>query len=152
MGHMPGLANIVCDTIVMLKFLEVVRGTTPLLHHVGLTEWPYHFPLIRERHTSLISKQVISYWTCGGTCWPGGSTPKNRSLADSSRTNHKPWRSQPFPPFQTLFKPQHRTSPWSSHIMTDGRSILSTLNTSQTQHHKDGKTCMMTQDYLAKHN
>jgi hypothetical protein len=24
--------------------------------------------------------------------------------------------------------------------MTDGRPILSTLNTSQTQHHKDGKT------------
>jgi hypothetical protein len=25
--------------------------------------------------------------------------------------------------------------------MTDGRSTLSTLQTSQTQHHKDGKTC-----------
>jgi hypothetical protein len=25
--------------------------------------------------------------------------------------------------------------------MTDGRPILSTLYTSQTQHHKDGKTC-----------
>jgi hypothetical protein len=25
--------------------------------------------------------------------------------------------------------------------MTDGRPTLSTLNTSQTQHHKDGKTC-----------
>jgi hypothetical protein len=28
--------------------------------------------------------------------------------------------------------------------MTDGTPTLSTLNTSQTQHHKDGKTCMMT--------
>jgi hypothetical protein len=26
--------------------------------------------------------------------------------------------------------------------MTDGRPTLSTLNTSQTQHYKDGKTCM----------
>jgi hypothetical protein len=26
--------------------------------------------------------------------------------------------------------------------MIDGRPSLSTLNTSQTQHHKDGKTCM----------
>jgi hypothetical protein len=26
--------------------------------------------------------------------------------------------------------------------MTDGRPTLSTLNTRQTQHHKDGKTCM----------
>jgi hypothetical protein len=25
--------------------------------------------------------------------------------------------------------------------MADGRPILLTLNTSQTQHHKDGKTC-----------
>jgi hypothetical protein len=25
--------------------------------------------------------------------------------------------------------------------MTDGRPTLSTLNTSQTQHHKDGKSC-----------
>jgi hypothetical protein len=37
-----------------------------------------------------------------------------RSLADSSMTNH---------------------------ITTDGRQTLSILNTSQTQHHKDGETC-----------
>jgi hypothetical protein len=34
--------------------------------------------------------------------------------------------------------------------MTDGRPTLS-INTSQTQHHKDGKTYTMTQDYRAKH-
>jgi hypothetical protein len=38
----------------------------------------------------LISKQVVPYHTLGGTCCPGWSTPKNRSLADSSKTNHKP--------------------------------------------------------------
>jgi hypothetical protein len=49
-----------------------------------------------------------------------------------------------------MLKPQHRISPRSPHITTDGRPTLSTLNTSQTQHQKDEKTCMMTQDYTAK--
>jgi hypothetical protein len=35
--------------------------------------------------------------------------------------------------------------------MTDGRPTLSTLNTSQTQHHKDGKTYTTPQDCRAKH-
>jgi hypothetical protein len=34
----------------------------------------------------LISQQVIPYRTRGDTCCPGVSTPKIRSLADSSRT------------------------------------------------------------------
>jgi hypothetical protein len=46
----------------------------------------------------LISKQVIPYRTRGGTFCPGVSTPKIRSLIDSS--NHIPWRSKPSPPFQ----------------------------------------------------
>jgi hypothetical protein len=33
----------------------------------------------------IVSKKVILYQTCGDTCCPGGSTPKNRSLADSSK-------------------------------------------------------------------
>jgi hypothetical protein len=36
----------------------------------------------------LISKQVIPYRTRGGTCCPGVSTPKIRSLADLSLTSH----------------------------------------------------------------
>jgi hypothetical protein len=36
----------------------------------------------------LISRQVILYWTCGGTCCPGVSTHKLRSLADLSTTCH----------------------------------------------------------------
>jgi hypothetical protein len=36
----------------------------------------------------LISKQAVPYRTRGGTCCPGGSTPKIRSLADSSMTSH----------------------------------------------------------------
>jgi hypothetical protein len=100
--------------------------------------------------TSLISKQAISYRTHGGTYCPGVSTHKIQSLADSSMTNHKLWRLQHSPPFQTLLKPQHRTSPRSPHITMDGRPTLSTLNTSKTQHHKDGNTCTMTQDCRAK--
>jgi hypothetical protein len=50
----------------------------------------------------LISKQAVPYQTHGGTCCPVGLTPKNRPLADSSKTNHKPWGSQPSPPYHNL--------------------------------------------------
>jgi hypothetical protein len=36
----------------------------------------------------LISKQAVPYQIRGGTCCPGGSTPKIRSLADPSMTSH----------------------------------------------------------------
>jgi hypothetical protein len=36
----------------------------------------------------LISQQAVPYWTRGGICCPGVSTPKIRSLADSSMTSH----------------------------------------------------------------
>jgi hypothetical protein len=120
---------------------EPGRVTTPISHSSEQGTLPT---------TSLIIKQVVPYRTHGGTCYPGVSTLKSQSLADSSMTNHKPWRSQPSPPFQTILKPQHWISPRSPHITTDGRPTLSTLNTSQTQHHKDGKTCTMTQDCRAK--
>jgi hypothetical protein len=80
----------------------------------------------------LISKQVVPYRTCVGTYCPRVSTPMTWSLADSSMTNHKPWRSQSSPPFQTLLKPQHRISPQSPHITTDGRPIVSTLHKSNS--------------------
>jgi hypothetical protein len=99
----------------------------------------------------LISKQVVPYRSRDGTYCPGVCTPITQFLVDSSMTKHKPWRSQPSLPFQTLHKPQHRISLRSPHVTTDGRPTLSTLNTSQTQHHKDGKTCTMTQDCRAKH-
>jgi hypothetical protein len=155
MGHMPGLAKVVCGAIAMLRFLKAVRGTTtplapceprrvttPIFHSSEQGALPI---------ASLISKQVIPYWKHCGTCCPGLPTPKTQSLADLSISNHEPWMSQPSPPFRTLFKPQHRTSPRSPHITMDGRPTLSTLNTSQTQHHKDGKTCTTTQECRAKH-
>jgi hypothetical protein len=91
--------------------------------------------------TSLIRKQVVPYRTRGDTCCPGVSTPMTRSFAYLSVTNHITWWISTAPPFQTFLKPQHRISPRSPHIMADGRPTLLTLNTSQTQHHKDGKTC-----------
>jgi hypothetical protein len=35
-----------------------------------------------------INQQAIPYRTCGGTCCSGVSTPKIRSLANLSMTNH----------------------------------------------------------------
>jgi hypothetical protein len=62
------------------------------------TMWERHFtkydviPHSTEQDTLaivfLISSQAISYWTHGGTYCPGVSTPKIRSLADSSTTCH----------------------------------------------------------------
>jgi hypothetical protein len=87
--------------------------------------------------TPLISKQAILYRTHGGTCCPRASTPKTQYLADSSMTIHFTWRISTVSTIPILLKPQHRSSPRSPHILMDGRQ---TLNTSQTQYHKDGKT------------
>jgi hypothetical protein len=129
----------------MLRFPGVVRGTTTPLAPCEPRRVTTLISHSSEQSTlpitALISKQVIPYRTHGDTCYLGVSSHKTRSLTDSSMTNHKPWRSQPSSPFQTLLKPHHRISPWSPHITIDGRSTLSTLNTSQTQHYKDGKTC-----------
>jgi hypothetical protein len=135
----------------------VSRGRT-LYHDPSCTMWTWandHATSHSSKQgtlptTSLISKQAITYQTHGGTCCPEVSTPKIQSLVYSSKTNHKPWRLQPSPPFQTLLKQRHQTSPRSPHTTTDGRLTLSTLSTSQTQHRKDGKTYMMTQDCRAK--
>jgi hypothetical protein len=40
----------------------------------------------------LISKQVVPYWTRGGTYCLRVSTPMTRSIADSSMINHITWR------------------------------------------------------------
>jgi hypothetical protein len=154
MGRMLGLAKVVRGTIEMLRFPRVVRGTTtplaPCEPRQVTTPISHSFEQGTLPTASLISEQVVPFRTRSDICCPRVSTPKTRSLANSSMTNHKPWRSQPSPPFQTMLKPQHRISPRSPHITIDGRPILSTLNTSQTKHHKDEKTCTMTQDCRAK--
>jgi hypothetical protein len=50
---------------------------------------PHSFEQGTLSTTPLISKQAIPYQTRGGTCCPRVSTPKIRSLPDSS--NHIPW-------------------------------------------------------------
>jgi hypothetical protein len=69
----------------------------------------------------LISQQVVPYQTRSGTCCPGVSTPKIRSVADSSMTSHISWRNPTVSTTPTLLKSQHRSSPRSSHITRDGR-------------------------------
>jgi hypothetical protein len=88
----------------------------------------------------LISKQVVPYQARGGTCHLGLSTPKIRSLADSSMTNHIAWRKPTVSTIPTLLKSQHRSSPWSNHISTDGRPSL-TKTQAKLNITKDGKTC-----------
>jgi hypothetical protein len=72
----------------------------------------------------LISKQAIPYQTRGGTCCPGGSTPKIPSLADLSMISHITWWNPTVSTIPTLLKPQHRFSLGSIHILTDGRPPL----------------------------
>jgi hypothetical protein len=38
MGHMPGLAKVVCNTIAMLRFPGIAAVPQPLLHRVSLGE------------------------------------------------------------------------------------------------------------------
>jgi hypothetical protein len=89
----------------------------------------------------LISKQVIPYRTRAGTCCPGVSTPKIRSLVDSSMTSHITWRNPTVSTIPSLLKPPHRSSRRSDHILTDGRPSL-TKTQAKLNITKDGKTCM----------
>jgi hypothetical protein len=88
----------------------------------------------------LISQQVVPYRTRGSTCCPGVSTLKNRSLADSSMTSHITSQNPTISTIPTLLKPQHRSSPGSNHISTDGRPSL-TKTQAKLNITKDEKTC-----------
>jgi hypothetical protein len=123
------VARVSCGTTASLALCEPGRVTTPISHSSEQGTLPT---------ASLISKQAIPYQTCGDTYCPGLSKPKIQSLADSRITITSPDGIQPSPPFQPMLKPQHRSLPRSPHITMDERP---TINTSQTQHHKDGKTC-----------
>jgi hypothetical protein len=64
----------------------------PLLHH-AVCRYSHTSPAHPTRQLNkafLISQQVITYWTHGGTYCPGVSSLKNQSLSDSSKTNHIP--------------------------------------------------------------
>jgi hypothetical protein len=113
-----------CGTMASLAPCEPWRVTMSISHSSEQGTLPT---------TPIVIKQAIPYGTRGSICCPGVSTPKTQSVADSSMTNHKLWRSQPSPLFQTLLKPHHRISPRSPHITTDGRPTLSILNIIKTE-------------------
>jgi hypothetical protein len=87
----------------------------------------------------LICKQSVPYQTRGGTCCPGVSAPKIRSLADSSMTNHIIWQNPTITTISTLLQTQRRSSPWSNHISMDGKTSLTTTQ-AKLNITKDGKT------------
>jgi hypothetical protein len=72
MGRMPLLAKVVCGTIAMLRFPGVVHSTTaPLaLCEHGRVIMPISHSSEQGLlpTASLISKQVVPYRICGGTC------------------------------------------------------------------------------------
>jgi hypothetical protein len=117
----------------------------PLLHlmdHITSCAFLHTAEQDSQPTTSLIGKQSVPYQTCGSTCCSGVYTPKTRSLADSSLTNHI---TQQNPSVSTI--PTHAQTTVS--ILTTVTSYhdgwkTNTLNTnpSQTQHHKCGNTCM----------
>jgi hypothetical protein len=93
MGRMPSFAKIVCSTIALLRFPRGSHSTTAPLASCEPGRVTMSISHSYEEGTlpiaSLISKQVVSYRTRGGTCCRRVSTPKTQSLADSSMTNHK---------------------------------------------------------------
>jgi hypothetical protein len=123
---------------------KVSSWLEPLLHLVNQitsSVFPHTTKQDSQPTTSLISRQVIPYRTHGGTCCPGVSTPKIRSLADSSMANHITWRN-----LTVSTIPNHAQTTTSILTMVtsyhDGWKTKSlSNNTSQIQHHKDEKTC-----------
>jgi hypothetical protein len=117
----------------------------PLLHLMDQITFCV-FPHTTEQDSlptaSLISRQVVSYRTRGNTCCPGVSTPKTWSLVDLSMTSHTTRQNPTVPTIPT--HAQTTTSILTT--VTSHRNGWKTKtlnnNTSQTQHYKNGKTCM----------
>jgi hypothetical protein len=99
----------------------------------------------------LISKQAVPYQTRGGTCCPRGSTPKIRSLADSSMTSYITLRNPNCLHHSILAQTTASIlTRVNSHL--DGWETISQKDTRQTQHHKGWKDLYDSHDYVAKHN
>jgi hypothetical protein len=134
---------------------KVFSYLKPLLHYmdqITFRVFPHTTEQDSQPTTTLISNQVIPYQTRGGTCYPGMSTPKIRSLGDSSMTNHIIWQNPTVSTIPTFLKPQHRTSPWLTHITTDGRPISHTktqaiLNIIKMEYLYDTHDCRAKQIY-----
>jgi hypothetical protein len=86
----------------------------------------------------LVSRQAIPYQTCGGICCPGVSSPKTRSLANSSTTRHDG--------INHLHHSNHCSNhSFNPHTVNSHLDGWTTTTLSQrhklTQHHKGWKTC-----------
>jgi hypothetical protein len=130
----------------LLRFLPVGYHSVPSDPSCTLRSCRYRYtsPAFQQDKLTrafLISQQAVPYRTRGGTCCPGGSTPETWSLADSSMTSHITWRNPTVSTSPTLLKPQHRSSPWSSHISMDGRPNTLTKTQAKLNITKNGKTC-----------
>jgi hypothetical protein len=123
---------------------KVSSWLEPLLHLVDqITSYvlPHTAEQDSQTTASLISRQAIAYWTCGDTCCPRVSTPKTQSLTDSSMTNDITWRN---PTVSTIITHAQTTTSIVTTVAShhDGwKTKTLNNNTSQTQNHKDGKTC-----------
>jgi hypothetical protein len=123
---------------------KVSSWIKPLLHLVDrITSCVFSHTTKQDSQptTSLISKQAIPDRTHGDTHCPRVSTPKTRSLVDSSMTNHITWR---IPSISTIPSHAQTTSSTLTTVTSchDGwKTKTLNNNTSQTQHHKDGRTC-----------
>jgi hypothetical protein len=134
---------------------KVSSWLEPLLHlvdQITFSVFPHTTEQDSQPTSSLISKQVVPYRTHGDTYCPGVSTPKTRSLVDSSMTNHITWQVPSVSTIPTLLKPQHRASPWSTHISTDWKPTLSTLtqaklNIIKMEDFYDSENCKAKQIY-----
>jgi hypothetical protein len=93
-----------------------------------------------RRIAHLISKEAIPYQTRGGTFCPVVSTPKIRSIADSSMTSHITWQNPTVSTIPTFLKLQHWSLPWWNHILTNEQSSL-TKTQAKLNITKDEKTC-----------
>jgi hypothetical protein len=119
-------------------FRQFTKNVIKIDHKEGIH--PHSTEHDTQPTSYLISKQVVPYRTRGGTYYPGVSTPKIRSLADLSMTNHITQRNPAVSTIPTLLKPQHRFSPWSNHILMYERPSL-TKTQAKLNITKDGKTC-----------
>jgi hypothetical protein len=120
-------------------------GFVPSFSERGMTVSNYANSHSSEQGTlhtaSLISKQAIPYWTCGGTCCSVVYTPKIWSIADSSMSIDITQRNLTVS--TNIIHAQTTASiltTVTSHHDGWKTNTLNT-NTSQTQHHKDGKHC-----------
>jgi hypothetical protein len=112
----------------------------PLLHLVDqITSCVFLHTVEQDSQpiTSLISKQVVPYRTRGDICCPVVSTPKTRSLADSSMINYTTWRISTVSIIPTLVQNTALTLTMVNSHLDGWKTNTLNINTSQTQHHKD---------------